>query len=138
MLNKWLKNDFKPEPLKSQLSQIDKGSIELTESERIQATAYYDAFIDAIQEIVKKIDTTEILVGIGMPGIKSIDGRGIIAMANGPRMPKFSSEIESRLIDIGVNLIKPIAQLGSDADYSGIGEEYAKNGSFRTVENTTE
>lgn len=125
--------DFKPVELANQLSQMDDNSIELTESEIIHANAYYSAFADAIEEIVSLIDCENFLIGIGMPGIKSADGRGIIVMANGSRMPNFSAEIEQRLSANNIALAKPIAKLGSDADYCGIGEEFAQNGVFKNV-----
>jgi hypothetical protein len=56
-------------------------------------------------------------------------------MANGPRMPYFAKEIEQRLDTAGITLATPIFKLGSDADYCGIGEEYAENGAFRSIEN---
>jgi len=128
-------SDFRPIDLKTQLSQISDNSIDLIEAEDFHAKAYYDAFIEAINEIVHKSDTSMMLIGIGMPGIKSTDGRGIIAMANGPRMPYFADEIEKRLSAAGIALAKPIAKLGSDADYCGIGEEFADKGAFKNIEN---
>ncbi len=127
--------DFIPVDLKTQLSEIQSHSIKLTEKELAQSKAYYRAFIDAINAIVTMSEFDKVLIGIGLPGIKSADGRGIIAMANGPRMPNFASELESRLVKNGINLVQPIAKLGSDADYCGIGEEYAEEGAFRMVSN---
>ena len=127
--------DFIPVDLKMQLSEIQSHSIKLTEQELAQSKAYYSAFIDTINEIVTSSEFDKVLIGIGLPGIKTADGRGIIAMANGPRMPNFSIELEKRLSKVGINLVQPIAKLGSDADYCGIGEEYAEQGSFRNSKN---
>ena len=127
--------NFKPVDLTNQLSQIHDNSIKLTESEIVHANAYYSTFADAIEEIVSSIDYEHLLIGIGMPGIKSTDGRGIIVMANGPRMPNFASEVEQRLSVKNIVLVKSIAKLGSDADYCGIGEEFTENGAFKIVKN---
>lgn len=127
--------DFLPVDLKNQLVDIENNSSIPTEAELNQAKAYYSAFVDTIQELLNNTDSDKILLGIGMPGIKSNDGRGIIAMANGPRMPYFAPELEKRLKSAGIVLAAPVHKLGSDADYCGIGEEYSKNGSFNGVEN---
>ncbi len=127
--------DFKLVSLPIQLQQIQYNNIELTPAEIKQSKVYYTAFRDAISDLVKLTKAETVLIGIGMPGIKTADGRGITAMANGPRMPDFASEIEQRLLDAGIALTAPISKLGSDADYCGIGEEYAENGAFRSIEN---
>ena len=127
--------DFKPVNLKNQLEQIQNDDIELTPSEIKHSKAYYNAFVDAISDLVKLTKAENVLIGIGMPGVKTTDKRGIAAMANGPRMPYFVSEIEQRLSDANIALASPITKLGSDADYCGIGEEYAENGSFCDIEN---
>ena len=127
--------DFTPVDLPIQLSQINENNIILTQSENEHAKDYYSAFIDAITEIIQITNPESLLIGIGMPGVKSTDKRGIVAMANGPRMPNFAAEIEQRLSDTGVVLAQPITKLGSDADYCGIGEEYAEQGTFKEFEN---
>ncbi len=118
-----------------QLSQINENNISITVAEKEQSKAYYSAFIDVITEITQNTNSESILIGIGMPGIKTADKRGITAMANGPRLPNFASEIEQRLREIGITLIQLICKLGSDADYCGIGEEYAGNGAFCNIIN---
>ncbi|MDP6229734.1 MAG: hypothetical protein QF765_03395, partial [Candidatus Marinimicrobia bacterium] len=94
--------------------------------------AFIHAFTDTISELSSD---EEIIIGIGMPGIKTTDGRGIAAMANGPRIPKFCDELEKALSENSIKLAKPIHHLGSDADYCGLGEEYADTGLFKSVEN---
>lgn len=127
--------DFTPVSLPTQLEQIQNNNIVLTSSEIRQSRAYYMAFNDAISDLVKLTKTGKVLIGIGMPGVKTTDKRGISAMANGPRMPYFAAEIEQRLSDANIALATPIFKLGSDADYCGIGEEYAGNGAFLYIEN---
>ncbi len=128
-------DDFKPIDLSSQLTQIKEDNFQLTPAEIKQSKAYYCAFNDAISDLVKLTKAESVLIGIGMPGIKTADQRGIAALANGSRMPNFANEIEQRLNIAGIALATPISKLGSDADYCGIGEEYAENGTFRNIEN---
>ncbi|MEE8479460.1 MAG: hypothetical protein V3S42_05550 [Candidatus Neomarinimicrobiota bacterium] len=127
--------DFKPVGLPTQLEQIKNNNTVLTSAEIKQSNAYYMAFWDAISALVKFTKTENVLIGICMPGIKTTDKRGIAAMANGPRMPNFTTEIELRLNNSNIALAMPISKLGSDADYCGIGEEYAENGTFLNIEN---
>lgn len=77
---------------------------------------------------------TKLLVGMGMPGLKTPDGRGINVINNGPRMPEFLAQLEAQLKQRGLELAAPIARLGSDADYCGLGEEHAGDGLFRDVQ----
>ena len=128
-------NNFKPVSLPIQLEQIQNINITLTPLEIKQSKAYYMAFSDAISDIIKLTKAENVLIGIGMPGVKTTDKRGIAAIANGPRMPNFVTEIEQKLLANGITLATPITKLGSDADYCGIGEEYAENGAFRNIEN---
>ena len=123
--------EFTPVDIQTQLEEINS-SIALTDSEQKQGQAFIHAFTDTISELSSD---EEIIIGIGMPGIKTTDGRGIAAMANGPRIPKFCDELEKALSENSIKLAKPIHHLGSDADYCGLGEEYADTGLFKSVEN---
>ena len=127
--------NFTPVSLPTQLKQIQNRKIILTPAEIKQSKAYYSAFIDSILEITSHAKSENILIGIGMPGIKTTNKHGIAAMANGPRMPNFTTEIEQRIDTASITLATPITKLGSDADYCGIGEEYSQNGAFRNIEN---
>ncbi|MDP5958111.1 MAG: hypothetical protein QGF82_05115, partial [Candidatus Marinimicrobia bacterium] len=107
--------EFTPVDIQTQLEEINS-SIALTDSEQKQGQAFIHAFTDTISELSSD---EEIIIGIGMPGIKTTDGRGIAAMANGPRIPKFCDELEKALSENSIKLAKPIHHLGSDADYCG-------------------
>ncbi len=128
-------NDFEPVSLPIQMEQIQNNNIIITPAEIKQSKAYYNAFTDAITDLIELTKAENMVIGIGMPGIKTTDQRGITAMANGPRMPNFASEIGQRISASGITLAMPISKLGSDADYCGIGEEYAENGAFKDIEN---
>ncbi|MDZ7820613.1 MAG: hypothetical protein U5N26_01685 [Candidatus Marinimicrobia bacterium] len=114
---------------------MNEGEIDLTVEEKLHGKSYMYAAADVIVELAKRVGAERVLVGIGMPGLKSKDKRGIVALANGPRMPEYCKVIEERVEAAGITMEKPIHHLGSDADYCGIGEEYSKNGLFRNVEN---
>ena len=127
--------EFKPVDIKIQLDEMNK-TINLTNEEKQQGKAYLDAASDAIIELAKKSNTKQLLIGIGMPGLKTADKRGISALANGPRMPEYCKYIENKLQENRIELITPIDHLGSDADYCGLGEEFSSEGLFTNSQNS--
>lgn len=127
--------DFKPVDLKIQLGERETGNVQPTPEEKQQAAVYVEACALAIRSLVEKTGCRNILIGIGMPGLKTSDKRGIEVVANGPRMLHYSNQLEARLNDFQINLLTPVNHLGSDADYCGIGENYSEDGLFRTVNN---
>ncbi|MCF7800461.1 MAG: hypothetical protein K9N34_00445 [Candidatus Marinimicrobia bacterium] len=130
------KSGFKPVPLKKQLSQREKGAVEQTGTEKKQEKAIIDTFQRAIQAVLPNDDQeSQVIIGIGLPGLKIKNKRGIDAMANGPRMPRFLANLEKALKDTGLTGLEPIHQLGSDADYCGLGERFGERGALRDVAN---
>lgn len=127
--------NFSPVDIQTQLAELNNNKIQPILSEINQEKAYLVAYADVISEVNTKSQANTYLIGIGMPGLKTHDKRGIVAMANGPRMPDFATKLERLLDQRGIRLFSPITHLGSDADYCGIGEEYASNGLFRDVNN---
>lgn len=127
--------NFKSVDIKQQLAERNEGKVNLTEAEIKQGENIVQSFADAIIEIVKKLKAKKVLIGIGMPGLKTDDKRGINCMANGPRQPFFLEKVEAKLKAANIDLVAPIPRLGSDADYCGIGEEYAGDGMFKDVKN---
>jgi len=123
---------FTPINIQTQLKEIDS-TINLTKPEQIQGKA----IIAAIGGTISELNTGDpMLIGIGMPGLKTVDGRGIAAMANGPRMPMFCDDLEYAISsELEIRLHDPIRRLGSDADYCGMGEEYASDGLFKSIQN---
>lgn len=128
--------EFIPVDLKIQLKERETGDIKPTEKEILQGKAYTRACADSIIEVVRQNNCTKILVGIGMPGLKTENQRGISAMANGPRQISYADKVEKLLKKAGIELITPISHIGSDAFYCGLGEEYATAGQFRNVKNS--
>ena len=127
--------DFKPVPVVEQLKQRDQGALELSDEEKQQGAVYVEACAQVIEEIVKKAHTTNVLFGLGMPGLKTADKRGIEVVANGPRIPNYAQLLEDRLMLSNINLVQPLQRIGSDADYCGIGENYSTDGKFKDVQN---
>jgi predicted NBD/HSP70 family sugar kinase len=126
---------FKPVDIKTQLSEREKEEIVLTDEELIQGKTYIESAANVIQDLYHLGGKKPVLIGIGMPGLKTTDQRGINAIANGPRMPAYCSQIEKLLNARDIQLLASIHRLGSDADYCGIGEFYASEGSFRGIQN---
>ncbi len=128
-------SDFKPLSLDIQLDAFNKADIRPTEAEIQQGRTYTEACAAVINDLAGKKADLAILVGIGMPGLKTADRRGIAVVANGPRIPHYAADVEKQLEKAGVRMQVAIAHIGSDADYCGIGELYAHQGSFRNVRN---
>jgi predicted NBD/HSP70 family sugar kinase len=128
-------SDFTPINLQAQLKDFKNTEFHLSDDEIQQGAVLIEACAQIIESITKETKCTNIIVGIGMPGLKTVDSRGIAVLANGPRMPKYIEELEKRLEMGGINFVQPIKRIGSDADYCGIGENYSENGLFKKVEN---
>jgi hypothetical protein len=126
---------FAPVPLAEQLAQHPSDHYGILDDERRQAASWLQSAVEAVCEVASRCGGNRVLVGIGMPGLKTADGRGIAVINNGPRVPDYLDDLQQRLADSGVELAAPIAALGSDADYCGLGEEYAAEGLFRDVQN---
>ena len=125
-------SDFSPVAMDIQLNEYNKEEYNITKDEVLQGNAIIESFHNSIINLnIEK----PILMGIGMVGLKTKDLRGIGAIANGPRMPKFCIQLENALNKSNIHLHKPIQYIGSDADNCGIGEEYGKDGLFKDIQN---
>lgn len=127
--------DFTPVEIGQQLSEKATGNVYCTSEEIQQETVYVEACAQVVEEMHALFSGRPILLGLGMPGLKTADQRGIEVVANGPRMLRYADLLEDRLQRCGIELAAPLHHIGSDADYCGIGENFAADGSFRTVEN---
>jgi len=125
-------SDFSPVAMDIQLNEYNTEEYNVTNDEVLQGNAIIESFHNSIINL--NIDKP-ILMGIGMVGLKTKDLRGIGAIANGPRMPKFCIQLENVLHKSNIHLYKPIQYIGSDADNCGIGEEYGKDGLFKDIQN---
>jgi len=126
--------DFVPADLNTQLHERDNEP-QLSANEKQQAAVYVEACALAVKELTEKVACNNVLIGIGMPGLKTANQRGIAVVANGPRMVDYADCLEGRLKQLSINLLAPIKHLGSDADYCGVGENYSEHGMFRNVQN---
>jgi len=127
--------DFTPVPVAEQLNQRDRNNITPSTDEQQQETVYVEACALVIEKIAQQTGKKVILAGLGMPGLKTEDKRGIAVVANGPRMLRYSALLEERLTLSDIQFAAPIHHLGSDADYCGIGENFSAEGRFRDVQN---
>jgi predicted NBD/HSP70 family sugar kinase len=127
--------NFTPVPLKQQLSENITNAIQITAEEVHQGKIYLEACFQVIKSLITQSNIRKVLIGIGMPGLKTKDKKGIAVFANGPRIPFYLKELGGKLQKENITLTHPVPYLGSDADYCGIGEEYAHNGSFRGINN---
>jgi len=127
---------FTATEIQKQLKEFQSGKIKPGKKELKQGDAYVEAAAEVILKLVQKSGIKRVLVGEGMPGLKTADKRGIAVMANGPRITDYCDKVEKILQDYNIEFVAPIAVLGSDAFYCGIGEEYAKEGQFKSVKNS--
>ena len=123
---------FRPLEVAEQLKQ--RGAVELMPAEKEQARRYTEATAETVIDVARQTSAHRVLIGMGMPGLKTPDGRGIEVINNGPRMPDFLDELERCLADARLELVGPVSRLGSDGDYCGMGEEYAASGMFRDAQ----
>lgn len=127
--------EFKPVDIKRQLEERDQERIMQTEDEIQQESVYVEACAQVVEQIVSSSGSRSIVLGLGMPGLKTENKRGIAVVANGPRMINYSDLLEKRLEMMNISMKHPVQHIGSDADYCGIGENFAAEGLFREVKN---
>ncbi len=125
---------FEPVPVAAQLESRDAPEATMTDAERAQGRVWVTAAADAISRVAQEAGQKRLLVGMGLPGLKTADGRGVSVINNGPRTPTFLADLEAELSERGLELAAPIDRLGSDADYCGLGEAHAREGLFRDVD----
>ncbi len=126
---------FQPTDIQTQLKEHNDRAVQPTDGERAETSIWIGAAVAAVTEIANKARNKRALVGMGMPGLKTPDGRGINVLLNGPRIPNYLDLVEQGVRENDIELVQPVHRLGSDADYCGIGEEYAAGGAFQGVQN---
>ncbi len=123
---------YQPVDLTIQTEETDDPNLKISEEK--QALAILQNYENLICEIIENIKNNNPLIGICIPGIKSVEKRGINVAKNGPRIPRFLDVLEHRLKLNGLDH-HPIDTLENDSDCCGVGELYAKSGSFRGINN---
>ena len=115
-------HSFKPIDLSEQLNGAP-----ILQNEKTQGQAYIETLLNVIKQLGGYTDS---FISFAMPGIKSDDKKGIVAMSNGPRLPDLCKKIQSE-IETSSN----ISNIESDSDMCAWGEEFATNGFFRGISN---
>ncbi len=95
---------------------------------RIETTAA------CVLELARARGAARVLVGVAMPGVKTVDERGIAFARHGPRAPQFLERLETLLRSEGLELAAPFVRLYGDGWCAGLGEEHAEAGLLRGVE----
>ena len=126
--------EFAPIPIPQQLAEMKGEPIPVSSQEKQQGQAILETILEAVLEITSG-QRGPWIIGLGFPGLKTSDKKGIAALVNGPRMPTLACDIELELKKNQIDLATPIHALGSDADYCGLGEEKGKDGHFTGVKN---
>ncbi len=88
-----------------------------------------------IAKVAERAGGGRVLFGMGMPGIKTADGRGIVKALHGPVASNFLARLEKRLSSFGVELERSCERLDGDGYLCGVGEEHAEEGLFHAVRN---
>jgi predicted NBD/HSP70 family sugar kinase len=103
-------------------------------AEREQGWAWIESTAHCIAGVARDRGAKSVLIGIAMPGQKSLDGRSVEFALNGPRIPKFLDRLEEQLSDDGIDLLAPLIPLLSDGLCCGLGEDYAESGLLRDID----
>ena len=127
-------NEFSPVNIDIQLDESNSGSFNFSIEEERQGIAYAEACEEVIISVLKDRPSKHIYIGLGMPGTKTEDKRGIKVMNNGPRIPRLLDVLERRLVMADHEGIS-VNTLSEDNDLCGMGELYSENGEFRGTQN---
>lgn len=127
--------DFEPLPMAEQLRELERDAPRPSAAELAQGRQLVADAANTILSVASQAECERVYVGVCMPGLKSTDGRGIVALKNGPRMPAYLAELEAALADGGLELAQPIPALASDGDACALGEECDSQGALRRVAN---
>ena len=139
--------DCSPVEVPRQLDECAAGQFQLSAAEVRRGEAIVATIVDCIVGVVRQLPgggvaaasrshvspdgkptqsgghgKPRLRIGIGMPGLMTANGRGIAVLNNGPRMPDLADKLEESLRGAGLEPAVPIARIGSDGDYCGLGE----------------
>ncbi len=125
---------FDPLPASEQIDHLRRADIPPSPLEHEQALIWVQAAAECIVEVARACGYRTVVVGIGMPGLKTGDGRGIAVINNGPRNFDYLEILSHEVEAAGIEWASPVVRLGSDADYCGLGEQHAADGLFNDVQ----
>lgn len=123
--------NFYSADLDIQSEEMDNPFLKISEEK--QGLAILENYENMLTTLIEGLKDVVPLVGIGIPGVKSKDKRGIVVANNGPRIPRFLDVLEHRL-DLNGHAHHPIKTLENDSDCCGVGELYSEHGLFRDIE----
>jgi predicted NBD/HSP70 family sugar kinase len=126
---------FTPAPLALQLEELADSAPDPDVIEDAQGWVLVHAAADAIVQCAEGVGGDVLRLGVCMPGLPTADGRGIRAMRNGPRMPRFLARLEECLAGRSVALAERPARLWADGEAAVAGEEHAVGGAAHGVRN---
>ena len=124
---------FEPVPMAQQLLEEQRKQLQLSEAERTEGRFVLEAFVHAIRSVAEQAGRKRLRIGVCLPGGKSLDGRAVVVMRNGPRLPDFLAQLEAGLVAAGLELAAPIPALLSDGEACAMGENLALEGLFSDV-----
>src|SRR6056297_1187057 len=97
---------FQATDIQRQLKEFQSGRIKPGKKEIRQGEAYVEAAAEVVIKLVQKSGLKKVLVGEGMPGLKTADKRGIAVMANGTRITNYSDKMEKILGDYNIDFVE--------------------------------
>jgi hypothetical protein len=124
---------FEPLALADQLIESGRDSVRCSALEERQGELWIEAFAQAIESVAARACRARVRVGVCAPGIKSRDGRGIVAARNGPRIAGFADRLEARIVRAGLVLAGPLPPLVGDGFACGLGEKASLLGGLHDV-----
>ncbi len=89
-----------------------------------------ETLASAIHEVCAGLPKARLRLGLALAGDKTEDGRGICVMTHGPRQPHLLDELERALRGRQIEVVTPLAELGSDGTDAGHGEQWGEGGAF--------
>lgn len=128
----WTTGGFEPLPLEVQLESRDSPDRSRLEVE--EGDIWIQTIANAIAELVLGLPPAALMIGVCAPGLKNADRSGTVVVANGPRIPHFTEELERALRGRNLGLARPIGPILDDGDATALGEEFAATGVLSGVE----
>ena len=117
---------FMPLPLDAQRAGAPPNG-----AETLQAELCIAAAVETVSALAHRHAVRRLRLAACLPGLKSADGRGVIAALHLPRMPRYSDELEARLASAGLDTRGSLARLLGDGEACGLGEEHGAGGHLR-------
>ena len=121
---------FQPLPLGVQVAGAPRSS-----EESDSGSAWVRTTAECIASLVRDAGAERVVFGLGLPGVKTPDGRGLAVVRNGPRVPDFLDSLLEQLAELEVEVVHPPASIESDGFLCGLGEELGRDGLFRAERN---